>query len=159
MSIWAAMAGGFTATLVLTTCLRTANAFNLTRMDLPFLLGAAFTSDRTRAKALGYGAHFINGLIFALLYYAVFSAISYSSWWLGAVFGLIHGLFAGTALVGILLPLVHPRMGTTDTSAPDVALLEPPGFLMLNYGLGTPTVTLVAHVGYGTLVGGFLTSS
>ncbi|MER0484712.1 hypothetical protein ABR737_41420 [Streptomyces sp. Edi2] len=32
-----------------------------------------------------------------------------------------------------------------------------PGFLMLNYGPGTPTVTLVAHLAYGTLVGGFLT--
>jgi hypothetical protein len=71
--------------------------------------------------------------------------------------GLVHGLFAATALVNILLPLVHPRMGTPETSAPHVALLEPPGFLMLNYGPGTPTVTLAAHLGYGTIVGGFLT--
>ncbi|MBT2457121.1 hypothetical protein [Streptomyces sp. ISL-86] len=47
-------------------------------------------------------------------------------------------------------------MGTPHTSAPDVALLEPPGFLMLNYGRGTPTVTLAAHLAYGTIVGGFL---
>ncbi|WP_244905210.1 hypothetical protein [Streptomyces agglomeratus] len=98
MSIWAALAGGFVGTLVLTTGLRAANTFNLTRIDLPFLLGTAFTSDRTRAKALGYGAHFVNGLVFALLYYAVFAAIGYSSWWLGTVFGLVHGLFAATAL-------------------------------------------------------------
>ncbi|KUO14376.1 hypothetical protein [Streptomyces dysideae] len=88
MSIWAALAGGLAGTLVLTTGLRAANAFNLTPIDLPFLLGTAFTCDRTRVKALGYGAHFINGLIFALLYYAVFAAIGYSSWWLGCVFGL-----------------------------------------------------------------------
>ena len=125
MSIWAALAGGLVGTLVLTTALRAANALSLTRIDLPFLLGTAFTSDRTRAKALGYGAHFINGLIFALLYYAVFVAIDYSSWWLGCVFGLVHGLFATTALVNILLPLVHPRMGQPETSAPHVALLEP----------------------------------
>lgn len=155
MSIWAALAGGFAGTLVLTTALRAANELNLTRIDLPFLLGTAFTSDRARAKALGYGAHFINGLIFALLYYAVFTAIGYSSWWLGAVSGLVHGLFAATALVNILLPLVHPRMGTPQTSAPRVALLEPPGFLMLNYGPGTPIVTLLAHLAYGTIVGGF----
>jgi len=147
VSVWAA--------LVLTTGLRAANAFNLTRIDLPFLLGTAFTSDRTRAKALGYGAHFVNGQVFALLYYAVFLAVGYSSWWLGALFGLVHGLFASTALVNILLPLVHPRMGTSQTSAPQVALLEPPGFLMLNYGRGTPTVTLIAHLLYGAIVGGF----
>ncbi|MDQ0834455.1 hypothetical protein QFZ66_001837 [Streptomyces sp. B4I13] len=156
MSIWAALAGGLVGTLVLTTTLRAANALSLTRIDLPFLLGTAFTSDRTRAKALGYGAHFINGLIFALLYYAVFVAIGYSSWWLGCVFGLVHGLFATTALVNILLPLVHPRMGQPETSAPHVALLEPPGFLMLNYGPSTPAVTLTAHLAYGTIVGGFL---
>ncbi|MGH3729837.1 MAG: hypothetical protein ACRDTU_13980 [Micromonosporaceae bacterium] len=156
MSIWAALAGGFVGTLVLTTGLRAANAFNLTRIDLPFLLGTAFTGNRTRAKALGYGLHFVNGLIFALMYYAVFLAIGYSSWWLGAIFGLVHGLFAATALVNILLPLVHPRMGTPQTSATDVALLEPPGFLMLNYGPSTPTVTLAAHLAYGTSVGGFL---
>ncbi|GAA0649787.1 hypothetical protein GCM10009535_29740 [Streptomyces thermocarboxydovorans] len=156
MSVWAALAGGLVGTLVLTTGLRAANALSLTRIDLPFLLGTAFTSDRTRAKALGYGAHFINGLVFALLYYAVFAAIGYSSWWLGCVFGLVHGLFATTALVNILLPLVHPRMGQPETSAPHVALLEPPGFLMLNYGPGTPAVTLTAHLAYGTIVGGFL---
>ncbi|MGP4000669.1 hypothetical protein [Streptomyces sp. 8N706] len=157
MSIWAALAGGFIGTLVLTTGLRAANAFKLTRIDLPFLLGTAFTSNRTRAKALGYGAHFLNGAIFALLYYAVFTAIGYGSWWLGTVFGLVHGLFAATALVNILLPLVHPRMGTPQTSAPGVALLEPPGFLMLNYGPGTPAVTLIAHLVYGTIVGGLTT--
>ncbi|HEX5567230.1 MAG TPA: hypothetical protein VFY14_09985 [Streptomyces sp.] len=155
MSLWAALAGGFVGTLVLTTALRAANALNLTRIDLPFLLGTVLTSDRNRAKALGYGIHFVNGQIFALVYYAVFAAIGYSSWWLGTVFGLVHGLFAATALVSILLPLVHPRMGTPQTSAPDVALLEPPGFLMLNYGTGTPTVTLAAHLVYGAIVGGF----
>lgn len=156
MSVWAALAGGFVGTLLLTTGLRAANAFGLTRIDLPFLLGTAFTGDRTRAKAVGYGLHFANGQLFALVYYAVFAAIGYSSWWLGGLFGLVHGLFAATALVNILLPLVHPRMGTPHTSAPEVALLEPPGFLMLNYGAGTPAVTLVAHLAYGTLIGGFL---
>ena len=77
-------------------------------------------------------------------------------WWLGATFGLAHGVFSGTALVDTLLPLVHPRMGTRSTAAPSVALLEPPGFLMLNYGARTPLVALAAHVAYGAIVGGFL---
>jgi hypothetical protein len=33
--------------------------------------------------------------------------------------------------------------------------LEPPGFLGLNYGYGTPLVTLVAHLMYGTMLGAF----
>lgn len=156
MSVWGAIAGGFAGTLVLTTALRAGNELSLTRIDLPFLLGTAFTRDRIRAKALGYVLHFLVGLAFALIYYAVFVAIGRSGWWLGATFGLAHGVFSGTALVDTLLPLVHPRMGTRSTAAPSVALLEPPGFLMLNYGTQTPLIALAAHVAYGTIVGGFL---
>src|SRR5213078_1647862 len=54
VSAWGALAGGFAGTLVLTTALRAASELNLTRMDLPFLLGTAFSTDRSRAKALGY---------------------------------------------------------------------------------------------------------
>lgn len=155
MSIWGALAGGFAGTLVLTTILRGASELRLTRMDIPFLLGTAFTANRLRAKALGYALHFVAGLFFALVYYAIFVAINQSGWWLGALFGLVHSLFAATALVNILLPLVHPRMGSPFTGAPSTVLLEQPGFLMLNYGSRTPLVNVVAHVAYGALVGGF----
>jgi hypothetical protein len=154
VTVWAALAGGFVGTLVMTTILRAASELKLTRMDLPFLLGTAFISDRKRAKALGYVLHFFFGFAFALGYLAVFSAIGRSGWLLGAALGLIHGAFAGSALVNILLPIVHPRMGDATTAADRVALLEPPGFMMLNYGAATPLVTLVAHVAYGAIVGG-----
>ena len=159
MTVWGALAGGFAGTIVLTTALRAASELRLTRIDLPFLLGTAVTADRVRAKAIGYLLHFLFGQIFALGYYAAFLATGRSGWLLGAVFGLVHGTFAGTALVNVLLPLVHPRMGTPLTSAPDTALLEPPGFLMLNYGVATPAVGLVAHVAYGAIVGGFTSLS
>ena len=155
MSIWGALAGGFAGTLVLTTILRAASELRLTRMDLPFLLGTAFTANRTRAKALGYALHFFFGLIFALVYYAIFAAIDESGWWLGALFGLVHALFASTALVNLLLPLIHPRMGSPATGATSSALLEPPGFLMLNYGPQTPLANIIAHAAYGAVVGGF----
>ena len=159
MNVLGALAGGFAGTLVLTTALRAANELKLTRIDIPFLLGTAFTTDRVRAKALGYVLHFAAGLVFSLGYFALFAAIGQSGWWLGAVFGLAHALFSGTALVNIMLPLVHPRMGNALTSAPDVAFLEPPGFLMLNYGPATPAVNAVAHVAYGAIVGGFTSLS
>lgn len=155
MSVWGALAGGFAGTIILTTILRFASEAGLTRMDLPFLLGTAFTANRTRAKALGYALHFLVGLAFALIYYAIFRALDTSGWWVGAIFGLIHGLFSGTALVNILLPLVHPRMASARTAAPEVALLEPPGFMMRNYGLRTPLANLAAHIAYGVIVGGF----
>lgn len=153
--IWGAIAGGVGGTLVLTTALRAGSELRLTRIDLPFLLGTALTEDRVRASALGYGVHFLFGILFALAYYAVFRAIGEAGWWMGAVFGLVHGLFAATALVNVLLPAVHPRMASPRTAAGSTPLLEAPGFLMLNYGLSTPAVTILAHVAYGTIVGGF----
>jgi hypothetical protein len=159
MTLWGALAGGFVGTLVLTTGMLLGTQLKLTRIDLPFLLGTVFTVDRTRARALGYGLHFVAGLVFASLYYAVFRAVGEASWWLGAVFGLGHAVFAGTALVNIILPIVHPRMATTFSAADSTPLLEPPGFLLLNYGRGTPLVMIAAHVIYGAIVGEFVALS
>jgi hypothetical protein len=140
----------------MTTMLRAASELRLTRMDLPFLLGTAVTEDRVRAKATGYALHFGFGLLFALAYYAVFLVLGESGFLLGGVLGLVHGLFAGSALVNVLLPVVHRRMGTGFTAAGSAPLLEPPGFLLLNYGRRTPLVTVVAHIVYGAIVGGFV---
>jgi hypothetical protein len=155
LSVWGALAGGAAGTLVLTTALRAASELRLTRMDIPFLLGTAVSEDRVRAKAIGYALHAGFGIVFALCYWAIFTAIDTSGWWLGAIFGALHGTFAASALVNVLLPLVHPRMANPRTAADSSPLLESPGFLMLNYGRMTPVVTLAAHVAYGAIVGGF----
>ena len=154
--IWGALLGGIAGTLVLTTLLRGSSELGLTRMDLPFLLGTAVTGDRIRAKAIGYALHFGFGVLFALGYYAVFVVIDRSGFLLGALFGLAHGLFAGSALVNVLLPAVHPRMGTGFTAAGSSPLLEPPGFLLRNYGRQTPVATIIGHIAYGAIVGGFV---
>lgn len=154
MSLWGALAGGFVGTLVLTTALRAASEFRMTRLDLPFLLGTMVTADRLRAKALGYVFHFFFGLLFATGYYAIFEATGRAGWTWGCALGVVHGLFSGSALVNVLLPVIHPRMGSSLSSIHSRALLEPPGFMMRNYGPGTPLVSLVAHIAYGALVGG-----
>ena len=154
--IWGALVGGLAGTLVLTTILRAATELGLTRMDIPFLLGTAVTEDRVHAKAVGYALHFVFGLLFALVYLAIFTVVGAAGLALGALLGLVHALFAASALVNILLPVVHPRMGTGFDAAGSAPLLEPPGFLLLNYGRQTPFVTLIAHVAYGAIVGGFI---
>jgi hypothetical protein len=154
--IWGALVGGLAGTLVLTTMLRTASELGLTRMDIPFLLGTAVTDDRIKAKAAGYALHFVFGLLFALAYWAIFAVVDQAGILLGALLGLLHALFAATALVNVLLPVVHPRMGTGFDAAGSAPLLEPPGFLLLNYGRQTPLVTVIAHIVYGAIVGGFV---
>jgi hypothetical protein len=153
--IWGALVGGVVGTLVLTTILRAATELGLTRIDLPFLLGTAVTGDRLQAKAAGYALHFVFGIAFALAYWAVFAVVGRAGIALGALLGLVHGLFAASALVNVLLPVVHPRMGSGFDAAGSAPRLEPPGFLLLNYGRRTPLVTLAAHVVYGAIVGGF----
>jgi hypothetical protein len=153
--IWSAIVGGVVGTVVLTTALRAASELRLTRIDLPFLLGTAVTEDRVRAKVVGYSLHFVFGVIFALAYYAVFASLDRDGVLLGALLGLLHALFAGTALVNILLPAVHPRMGTGFDAAGQAPLLEPPGFMLLNYGAQTPLAMIAAHIAYGAIVGGF----
>jgi hypothetical protein len=154
--IWGALLGGLVGTIVLTTILSTASELGLTRMDIPFLLGTAMTENRVHAKAIGYALHFVFGLLFALAYYAIFLVIDRSGFLLGAGLGLLHALFAGTALVNIILPAIHPRMGSGFDAAGSRPLLEPPGFLLLNYGRQTATATIVAHIAYGAIVGGFV---
>ena len=74
---------------------------------------------------------------------------------MGAAFGLVHGVAALTVILPVL-PGVHPRMAS-ERSGPELrAVLEPPGPFGLNYGRQTPLFTLVAHVAYGALLGGFL---
>jgi hypothetical protein len=157
VTLLGALAGGFVGTLVLTTGLRLAQVAGLTRMDIPLLLGTAFTEDRNRASAVGYALHFVNGQLFALGYWAIFEAVDQAGWLFGGVLGLVHAAFAGGALVNILLPAVHPRMGSRWTDATETPLLEPPGFMLWNYGRHTALVTVLGHIAYGAIVGGFAT--
>jgi hypothetical protein len=154
-TVWAALAGGFVGTIALTTGLRVAQETGRTRMDLPLLLGTAFSANRSVAVVVGYALHFVNGLLFSVAYAAVFLAVGHTGALLGAALGLAHGLLAGGPLVNVLLPTIHPRMGTPWTDAEETPLLEPPGFLLANYGRDTAAVTLALHVVYGALVGLF----
>ena len=153
--IWGALAGGVVGTVVLTTGLRLAQEVGWTRMDIPLLLGTAFSADRGRAEVIGFAVHFVNGILFALAYAFVFAATDRADWVLGLALGLVHALFAGGALVNVLLPAVHPRMGTPWSDAQETPLLEPPGFMLLNYGRATALVTIVLHLAYGAIVGAF----
>lgn len=150
-----ALAGGFVGTIVLTTGSRAAQALGWTRMDIPLLLGTAFTSDRNRASVIGYALHFANGIAFSLVYGLVFEAVGRAGLLFGVALGVAHGAFAGGALLNVLLPAVHPRMGATWTDARSTPILEPPGVLLSNYGRATMVLTFALHLVYGGIVGVF----
>jgi len=43
---------------------------------MPFVIGSMFTSDRDRAKILGYAFHVFNGWIFAMIYALFFENLN-----------------------------------------------------------------------------------
>jgi hypothetical protein len=150
------LVGGFAATVVLTTLMAGAQGLGRTRMSIPYLLGSMFTPDRDRAKLLGVGLHLVNGLVFSLVYLALFQAWGRATWWGGAAIGLVHAGFLLTAGMEVL-PAIHPRMASEQRGPTIVRQLEPPGFLALHYGVQTPVTVLVAHLVYGAILGGFYT--
>jgi hypothetical protein len=144
---------GFAGTVVLTTLMAGSQGLGLTRMNIPYLLGTMFTPNRDRAKIVGVGLHLLNGWVFALIYMATFHAVGIFDWWFGALIGLVHGAFV-LAVAMPLMPGLHPRMAGETRGPTVVRQLEPPGFLALNYGFGTPLSSLIAHVVFGAILGG-----
>jgi hypothetical protein len=155
MSVWGALAGGLVGTMVISVGLAFGQAMGWSRMDLPLLLGTVYSEDRNRARAIGWGIHFVLGLLFSLVYAAIFAAVGHAGWWFGLALGAVHAAFAGGPLPNLILPAVHPRMGRPWSDARDTPLLEPPGLMLVNYGAGTAVLTTVLHLAYGAIVGGF----
>lgn len=143
---------GLFATALLTSAMIVAQLAGWTRLDLPLLLGTMLTADPDRSRVVGFGMHLAIGEAFALGYAAGFSLLDTATWWLGALFGLIHVSVALTILVP-LLPGVHPRLASNRAGPASTAVLEPPGLLGLNYGIETPAVAIAAHLMFGITLG------
>jgi hypothetical protein len=152
MNLTSILLWGFVATIVLTTVMAAGQGLGLSRMSIPFMLGTMVTPNRDRAMLAGFMMHVVNGWLFALVYGAAFESIGRATWWLGAGAGLIHGTFV--LVVGMrMLPGMHPRMASERHGPTPTRALQPPGFLALHYGRQTPTIALLAHVVYGSILG------
>jgi hypothetical protein len=146
---------GLIATVAMTSILEASRGLGFSRMSLPFLVGTFFIGNRRLAFIIGLTVYTIGGWLFAFLYYFLFASIGIYTWWFGGLAGFLHGLFLLVAALP-LLPFVHPRMGSEYHGATTRRQLEPPGFLAMNYGYGTPITTLLGQVLYGATLGGFL---
>ena len=154
MNITDILLWGFAATLILTTVMAASKPLGLTRMDLPFLLGTLFTSNRNKAPLYGFLTHLFIGWLFAFIYAVAFKSAGLFTWWFGLAVGFVHGAFvlsAGLQLIAVF----HPRMAQPYQGPTPTRQLEPPGFFALNYGRGTPVVTMLAHLIYGGVLGIF----
>jgi hypothetical protein len=151
---WGAhLIGGIGGTILLTTLMSVSRGLRLTRISIPFMVGTLFTSNRDRAQWTGILVHLLIGYLFAFFYFGFFMLHPLNSYWaLGTLIGFLHGLFILSAGMSVL-PSIHPRMATERRGPIPTRLLEPPGFLALHYGRGTPAVTIIAHMIYGASLG------
>ena len=154
MNLGSILLWGFVATMVLTTIMQGGQSLGLSRMSLPFILGTMFTGNRDRAPMLGFLTHLLNGWLFAILYAGALESWGQATWWLGAGIGLVHAVVVLVALMPVL-PGFHPRMASEQRGPEPTPMLEPPGFLGLNYGRRTPLLLVGAHLIYGAIIGGF----
>lgn len=156
MNFESAVLWGLVATLVMTTVMAGSVALGLSRMSLPFMLGTMVTPDRNKAPFYGFLIHLVNGWIFAFFYVAVFETLGAAGALLGAGIGVAHGLVILVAGMPVL-PGLHPRMASEHHGPEPTRALEPPGFMALHYGRRTPILSLLAHLVYGAILGGFYT--
>lgn len=145
---------GFAATIVLTIIMAASKPIGFTRIDIPFLLGTMFTENRNKAPFYGLISHIFVGWIFAFIYFTAFESSGIKNWWFGMVIGLVHGSFVLTAGLQVL-SVFHPRMAQAHQGPTPTKQLQPPGFFALNYGRGTPLITIIAHLIYGCILGTF----
>jgi hypothetical protein len=145
---------GFVATVIETTISAATQRLGITRMNLPYLLGSAFTPDREKAKLYGLGLHVFFGWAFSLVYILIFQSLGAAGWWRGTIIGILHALFMLVAVMAVL-PGAHPRMASEQHGPAAQRLLEPPGFMATHYGVSTPVAVLVSHAVFGAILGAF----
>ena len=121
------------------------------KMDMPMTLGTMLLPKGTAAWVLGMMAHLMMGVIFFLIYAALFAALGIESGIIGwsALFGAIHALLAGAAFG--MMPTIHPRMATAPTAS--AGTVAAPGFFGLNMGMMGPVAIIAVHVVYGLVAG------
>ncbi len=146
-----AILAGLVATAVMTVLMYLGKTMGMP-MDMPRMLGLMFTGPDSTGLvyALGLMAHLMMGVIFAIVYAALFDLLGVDANWLwGAVFGAVHGVIAGMAFG--MMPAMHPRMGPGE-------VLAAPGPFGVRYGSMVPIGVLLLHVVFGAVVGGVYAS-
>ena len=133
MNIVGAIVAGLAGTAAMTVLMYVAPMMGMPKMDIVGMLGSLFTTNKGLATALGLMAHFVAGVVFAIIYALLWSVgIGSATWLWGLVFGAVHGIVA-IVMVPLLMRM-HPR-------APEMA-----GGAMAKAGM------LMAHLVYGLIV-------
>ncbi len=154
-----AIIAGFAGGVVMTLMMNMAKAAGMTDMDMALIEGSMVSGNRGTAKAIGLFVHLImmSALVFGTLYALLFNTFGVAdgnAWWVGAIFGAVHGTVGGMAFA--IMPAMHPRMGNEPAAVgagTHGVHLRPPGLFGKNYGAITSLGVLMGHVVFGLVLG------
>jgi hypothetical protein len=88
--------------------------------------------------------HFMMGVVFAIIYAALWAAgVGAATWVGGLIFGAVHWLIAGLMMGGV--PMLHAGVKAGTVKAPGVYMMSGGGMMAFVGGL-------IGHVIYGLVV-------
>jgi drug/metabolite transporter (DMT)-like permease len=96
---WPAVIAGFAGGAVMSLAMLMMRKAGKTEMDMALIEGSMVSGDRGTAKAIGEVMHLVvfSALIIGSIYAALFAAFSVepgNAWWVGALYGVVHGSLA-----------------------------------------------------------------
>src|SRR5947209_6402883 len=94
----------------------------LPRIDVVSALGSLAAPNKQDAVTLGGAIHFTMGILFAMVYAALWSlGIGSPVWWWGLIFGLVHGMLVIVSLYVVLHR--YPQLSEILNGLPVVAAI------------------------------------
>jgi hypothetical protein len=112
-----AIIAGSTGRMAMLLLIYGAPLIRLPRIDVVSMLGSLAAPNKQDAVTLGGAIHFSMGILFAIIYAALWSiGIGSPTWWWGIIFGAIHGILVIVLLFVILRR--HPQLSTSFTGFP-----------------------------------------
>ena len=142
MNIIGAIVAGLVGTVVMSMVIAMAPTMGMPKMAIWEMLGTLFSKEGN--VGLGWVMHFMMGVVFAIIYAALWAAgIGSATWVGGVIFGAVHWLVAGLMMGGV--PMMHAGVRAGTVKAPGVYMMSAGGMMAFVGGL-------IGHVLYGLVV-------
>lgn len=142
MNIIGALVAGLVATIVMTAVMVMAPKMGMPKMDIVGTLGSMF--DKNGNRTVGLIIHLMMGMIFGIVYAALWNAgIGSAGILWGGIFGIGHWLLAGLMMGGMGMMHAGVKAGTVD--APGLYMTNSGGMMAFMGGL-------IGHIIFGIVV-------
>lgn len=117
-----AIIAGSTGRMAMLLLIYSGPLIGLPRIDVVSMLGSLAAPNKQDAVTLGGAIHFSMGVLFAIIYVALWSiGIGKPIWWWGIIFGVIHGLLVIVLL--LVFTRRHPQLSESWNTFPVIVAI------------------------------------